>query len=94
MDLKSGSLDAIVRNTASTVDDAPYIFEITNMDDGELRSFMNRLMNIQEEQVEASEEDENANKKNTKKAKKKEDNIVAKNEGPALSEQAMVNNED
>lgn len=43
LDLKSGSLDKVITSTASTVDDAPYIFEITNMDKEQLQSFMDRL---------------------------------------------------
>lgn len=77
LDLKSGSLDAVVNSTASTVDDAPYIFEITNMDDAELKSFMNRLMNIQEEKPEVTEsEDENNKGKNKNKKKNKAENTA------------------
>ncbi|MCM1339377.1 MAG: hypothetical protein NC191_06875 [Muribaculaceae bacterium] len=43
LDLKSGKLDSIISSTISTVDNAPYIFEITNMDNDQLQSFMNRL---------------------------------------------------
>ena len=43
LDLKSGSLDNVVNSTVSTIDNAPYIFEITNMTVGELQQFMNRL---------------------------------------------------
>ncbi len=43
LDLKSGSLDKIVTSTISTVDDAPYVFEITNMNDSQLKSFMDKL---------------------------------------------------
>ncbi len=43
LDLKSGSLDKIVTSTASTIDNAPYVFEITNMNDTQLKSFMDKL---------------------------------------------------
>lgn len=43
LDLKSGSLDKIVTSTASTIDNAPYVFEITNMNDSQLKSFMDKL---------------------------------------------------
>lgn len=43
LDLKSGSLDKIVTSTASTIDNAPYVFEITNMDENQLKSFMDKL---------------------------------------------------
>jgi ribosomal protein L12E/L44/L45/RPP1/RPP2 len=43
LDLKSDSLDTVINNTASTVDNAPYIFEITNMDDSQMKSFMDKL---------------------------------------------------
>lgn len=44
LDLKSGSLDKIVTSTASTIDNAPYVFEITNMNDAQLKSFMDKIM--------------------------------------------------
>ena len=44
LDLKNGSLDSVVNNTASTIDTAPYVFEITNMSDAQLNSFMNKLV--------------------------------------------------
>lgn len=44
LDLKAGSLDKVVNSTVSTVDDAPYVFEITNMDEQELKSFTDRLL--------------------------------------------------
>lgn len=43
LDLKAGSLDTVVTSTVSTIDTAPYIFEITNMDDSELKSFFAKL---------------------------------------------------
>lgn len=44
LDLKSGSLDSVVNSTLSTIDNAPYIFEITNMSDIQLKSFMQKLV--------------------------------------------------
>ena len=49
LDLKSGSLDKVVNSTVSTLDDAPYVFEITNMNDDELKSFMNNLLGKKDE---------------------------------------------
>ena len=43
LDLKSGSLDKVINSTASTVDAAPYMFEITNMDENQLKAFMDRI---------------------------------------------------
>ena len=43
LDLKAGSLDTVVDSTISTIDTAPYIFEITNMNDSELKSFFSKL---------------------------------------------------
>ena len=39
LDLKTGSLDSVVNSTVSTVDDAPYVFEITNLSEDELKAF-------------------------------------------------------
>lgn len=43
LDLKAGSLDTFVTSTTSTIDNAPYIFEITNMSENQLKTFMNKL---------------------------------------------------
>lgn len=43
LDLKAGSLDKVINSTASTIDNAPYIFEITNMTNKELKGFMLKL---------------------------------------------------
>ena len=43
LDLKAGSLDTVVNSTVSTIDTAPYIFEITNMNDAQLKSFFSKL---------------------------------------------------
>ena len=39
LDLRSGSLDALINNSVSQFDDAPYAFEITNMDNNQLSLF-------------------------------------------------------
>jgi Tfp pilus assembly protein PilN len=43
LDLKANSLDNVVNSTMSTIDDASYIFEITNMSNEQLQSFMDKL---------------------------------------------------
>lgn len=43
LDLKASSLDTVVNSTVSTIDTAPYIFEITNMNDAQLKSFFSKL---------------------------------------------------
>lgn len=53
LDLKAGSLDTVINNNVSTIDTAPYVFEITNMSDAQLATFMNALNN---ETGEAQEE--------------------------------------
>ena len=58
LDLKEGSLDRVVNNTSSTVDDAPYVFEITNMSEEELLEFEQSLIS-REEQSENTEENNN-----------------------------------
>ena len=49
LDLKSGSLDDMIENP-SPLDKAPYVFEITNMDEGQLASFMDALRNVGQNQ--------------------------------------------
>jgi hypothetical protein len=48
LDLKEGSLDKVVNNTSSTIDDAPYVFEITNMTEDELQQFEESLLSREE----------------------------------------------
>ena len=43
LDLKSGSLDSVINSSDSPLDNAPYVFEITNMDDGQLSGFTQAL---------------------------------------------------
>ena len=59
LDLKAGSLDKVVNSTVSTVDDAPYVFEITNMDEQELKNFADRLLGKKSENGENNENSEN-----------------------------------
>ena len=59
LDLKAGSLDKIVNSTASTIDNAPYIFEITNMSEDELKTY---LANIAKEAKKEKEEKEKREK--------------------------------
>jgi len=60
LDLKAGSLDTVINSSSSAIDNAPYVFEITNMDDTQLQSFMNALKGITETEGEG-EGSENAN---------------------------------
>ena len=50
LDLKAGSLDKVVNNTASTIDDAPYTFEITNLTEDELKDFKDTLLEREQDQ--------------------------------------------
>ncbi len=43
LDLKSNSLDTVVNSTVSSIDNAPYVFEVTNMSNDQLQSFMDKL---------------------------------------------------
>ncbi len=43
LDLKANSLDSVVNSTVSSVDNAPYVFEITNMSDSQLSTFMKNV---------------------------------------------------
>lgn len=45
LDMRAGSLDVVVNSTASTLDNAPYVFEITNMSEEELKAFKDSLLN-------------------------------------------------
>ena len=85
LDLKAGSLDAVVNSTISTVDTAPYIFEITNMSDSQLQSFMNKLAG-KESSAKTSDDagsDDASSKKQTSKNKSK----AAANDEAAADEQ-------
>lgn len=67
LDLKSGSLDTVVNSTLSTIDNAPYIFEITNMSDSQLKSFMQKLVNAANKD-EKSKDNENASEESANTA--------------------------
>ena len=58
LDLKAGSLDKVVNSTASTIDNAPYIFEITNMSESQLKTFM---MNLAKEAKKADPKNKKSN---------------------------------
>ena len=58
LDLIETNIDDFIINTTSALDDSPYIFEITNMDDGQLTAFTNKLLGKEE-----PKNDENADKK-------------------------------
>jgi len=65
LDLKAGSLDTVINSTVSTVDTAPYIFEITNMDDSQLQTFMDKLAG---KAPAADKKDDNSSADNNKQA--------------------------
>ena len=49
LDLKTGSLDSIINSETSSIDTAPYVFEITNMSDDQLKTFMKMLRGSNED---------------------------------------------
>ncbi|MBR6301131.1 hypothetical protein IKR55_00175 [bacterium] len=55
LDLKEGSLDKVVNSTSSTIDDAPYVFEITNMTEQELTEFEESLASREEVKADSEE---------------------------------------
>jgi Tfp pilus assembly protein PilN len=60
LDLKAGSLDKVVNSTASTIDNAPYIFEITNMTDNEIKNHMKKLVAEAKKEKERKEKEKKA----------------------------------
>lgn len=56
LDLKNGSLDSVVNSNVSTIDTAPYVFEITNMSEAQLSSFMNKLVGSKDDSADASKQ--------------------------------------
>ena len=52
LDLKTGSLDTVINSETSSIDTAPYVFEITNMSDDQLKTFMKTLRNTNDENKE------------------------------------------
>ena len=69
LDLKTGSLDSIINSETSSIDTAPYVFEITNMSDDQLKTFMKMLR---------SSNDESKDKKDGKKETQEEQNTTTK----------------
>lgn len=65
LDLKSGSLDKIVTSTASTIDNAPYVFEITNMNDTQLKSFMDKLTSSPKKEGQNNDNNSNSGSDNS-----------------------------
>ncbi len=69
LDLKTGTLDSIINSNMSTIDTAPYVFEITNMDESQLQSFMKALTSgskkskDEENSEDDSQKDENSEEK-------------------------------
>jgi len=49
LDLKTSSIDEVIQNSSNS-NSAPYAFEITNMDEGQLSSFMNALRSVGQDQ--------------------------------------------
>lgn len=60
LDLKAGSLDKVVNSTASTIDNAPYIFEITNMTDNQIKNHMKKLVEEAKRDKERKEKEKKA----------------------------------
>lgn len=60
LDLKTSSLDAVIENVPS-VGNAPYTFEITNMDEGQLSSFMNALHSAVQDQNQNQNQNQDPN---------------------------------
>ena len=58
LDLKTSSLDEVIQNVPN-LSSAPYAFEITNMDDGQLSSFMNALRSMGQDQNQNQNQDPN-----------------------------------
>ena len=56
LDLKNGSLDSVVNSNVSTIDTAPYVFEITNMSEAQLSSFMSKLVGGKDDSADASKQ--------------------------------------
>ena len=56
LDLKNGSLDSVVNSNVSTIDTAPYVFEITNMSEDQLSAFMNKLIGGKDDSADASKQ--------------------------------------
>jgi len=60
LDLKTASLDDVIQNVPN-LSSAPYAFEITNMDDGQLSSFMNALRSMGQDQNQNQNQNQDPN---------------------------------
>ena len=56
LDLKSESIDQVINGGGGSLDSAPYVFEITNMDESQLTSFMNALTGKESAEPKAAED--------------------------------------
>lgn len=63
LDMQTSSLEDIIQNPSSNIN-SPYIFEITNMDEGQLSSFMNALRGASQQNDDKPKPDNNDKKKN------------------------------
>lgn len=63
LDMQTSSLEDIIENPSSNIS-SPYVFEITNMDEGQLSSFMNALRGANQDNDENQQNPDNNKKKN------------------------------
>ena len=61
LDLKTGSLDSIINSETSSIDTAPYVFEITNMSDDQLKTFMKLLRDTNKDKDKDKDKENNSN---------------------------------
>lgn len=64
LDLKSESIDQVINGGGGSLDSAPYVFEITNMDESQLTSFMNTLTGKESENKAEAPTEDNPDDKN------------------------------
>ena len=62
LDLKAGSLDRVVNSTASTIDNAPYVFEITNMSETQIKNHLRRLADEAKKEKERKEKEKKSDR--------------------------------
>ncbi|MBP3846573.1 hypothetical protein J6I39_02360 [bacterium] len=60
LDLKTSSLEDVIESSPSAYN-SPYVFEITNMDEGQLSSFMNALRNSGQDNNSGNQDEQNKN---------------------------------
>ena len=58
LDLKTSSLEDVIENSPNAYN-SPYVFEITNMDEGQLSSFMNALRSAGQNNDSANQDNQN-----------------------------------